>query len=417
VIDVYDTPFEPVALDEPFASLEFVEPVDDVDADAAPPAETVDAASDPDVLDGTPDPEPATEVAFADVLREVEHPAPSTDVDLGPLPAVIARTEPPPAIVVATPAVGATISMPINGTAVATPVKAIAQVETGPQLSENALLEILLAQTAPFSDDPTIDEEHEQQLEDLDYGDSVISLLLAGGISQSMARTIIADARRELAPFEPGTPLRTLARRTLADRLAVRHGTRAKRRTIALVGPPGAGKTLTAAKLCNIYASSGRSVAAVSLEPARQAMRLAMFTDMVDVELEVADATKSIMHARERTANTSIVIADTPAIVPGKRASFMKVARLLAALEPDETHLLLPADSSFDEGRALIDAASDALPVNRLLITHADRPAPIGVAVGLSLASKLPVSYVTESAFSTGGIRPAEPRQLARMIL
>jgi flagellar biosynthesis protein FlhF len=297
--------------------------------------------------------------------------------------------------------------------------------EPEPQLSENALLEILLAQTSPFADElaeavervETIEEDDDGLRDDADYDDSVISLLLAGGISPAMAQAIVTDAQRELAPFEPETPLRTLARRTLAQRLTVRHGGRARRRTIALVGPPGAGKTLTAAKLCNAYATSGRSVAAVSLEPARQAMRLVMFTDMVDVNLEIADAPKLIRHARERTADAAIVIADTPAIEPGKRTSFTKLARLLAALQPDETHLLLPADWSVEDGRTLLDAARDTLPVNRMLITHADRPAPIGVAVGLSLAAKLPVSYVSESAFSTGGIRPAEPRQLARMVL
>jgi flagellar biosynthesis protein FlhF len=232
-----------------------------------------------------------------------------------------------------------------------------------------------------------------------------------------MAQAIVADAQRELAPFDPDMPLRTLARRTLAQRLTVKHGVRAKHRTIALVGPPGAGKTLAAAKLCNAFATSGREVAAISLEPARKAMRLVMFTDMVDVNLEIADAPKLIQHARERTADAAIVIADTPAIDARKRTSFTKLARLLTALEPDETHLVLPADWSVEDGRALLDAARDTLPINRMLITHADRPAPTGLAVGLSLAAKLPVSYISESAFSTGGIRPADPKQLARLVL
>jgi flagellar biosynthesis GTPase FlhF len=418
VIDVYDTPFEPVTFDTALEEIAleeiaFAEPVTEIMSPAV--------ALPPVVDNVVPLPAP---------VETVPHPAP---VARAPA-AALALAEPIDHAALVARTNHITLAAPVQDLVVAEPVdsgahEAIRVDEPEPQLSENALLEILLAQTSPFADelaeavgrgDP-IEEEYEieAELEDdaAGYEDSVISLLLAGGITPAMAHMIIADAERELAPFEPDTPLRALARRTLAQRLTVRHGTRSKRRTIALVGPPGAGKTLTAAKLCNVYAMTGRSVAAVSLEPARQAMRLVMFTDMVDVNLEIADAPKLIQHARERTADASVVIADTPAIVPGKRASFAKVARLLEALEPDETHLLLPADWSFGDGRALIDAASAALSINRLLITHADKPAPIGVAVGLSLATKLPVSYVSESSLSTGGIRPAEPRELARMIL
>ncbi|MFL5963098.1 MAG: AAA family ATPase [Gaiellaceae bacterium] len=381
VIDVYDTPFEPVALDTSFADLAFAEPIDDITV--VTPVDDITVVT------------PVNDIAAATPVDDDAHGAPPAD-------------------------------------------------ETEPQFSENALLEILLAQTSPFADELAVaverveaaepievverietvervveaaEEHDDSHRDDAGYDDAVISLLLAGGLSSAMAQVIVAEAQRELAPFEPETPLRTLARRTLAQRLTVKHGARAKHRTIALVGPPGAGKTLAAAKLCNAFATSGRDVAAISLEPARRAMRLVMFTDMVDVNLEIADATKLIQHARERTADAAIVIADTPAIDPRKRTSFTKLARLLTALEPDETHLVLPADWSLDDGRALLDAARDTLPINRLLITHADRPAPVGLAVGLSLATKLPVSYVSESALATGGIRPADPKQLARMVL
>jgi len=396
VIDLYDTPFEPVARDTPLEDLAFAEPV-----------------------------------------NVVPFPVRVDDV---PLPAVL--DDPP----VATTAGEIAVIAPVDDAVATVPPQAE---EEEPQLSENALLDILLAQTSPFADELAEAVERGQTVErievverneaterneadernevddgpldsyfdDAGYDDAVISLLLAGGLTPAMAQVIVADARRELAPFEPDTPLRTLARRTLAQRLTVKHGVRSKHRTIALVGPPGAGKTLAAAKLCNAFATSGRDVAAISLEPARKAMRLVMFTDMVDVNLEIADAAKLIHHARERTADAAIVIADTPAIDPRKRTSFTKLARLLTALEPDETHLVLPADWSVDDGRALLDAARDTLPINRMLITHADRPAPAGIAVGLSLAAKLPVSYISESAFSTGGIRPADAKQLARLVL
>lgn len=446
VIDVYDTPFEPVALDTPYEDLAFaVTRLHNAVEDVAPstPFDEITLTA---PVNGIALASPLDDLAFAQPVEDIAPSTPFDDITLtAPADELTLVTPFEDALAaaaggvarIAAPADDLAPPAPANDIALATPVNDLAFAtpvdhgghngrlsdETEPQLSENALLEILLAQTSPFADEVAepvertepVDEHSDR--DDVGYDDAVISLLLAGGISPAMAHAILGDAQRELAPFAPDTPLRTLARRTLAQRLTVRHGTRSKHRTIALVGPPGSGKTLTAAKLCNVYATSGQSVAAVSLEPARKAVRLAMFTDMVDVNLEIADATKLISHARERTADASIVIADTPAIDLRKRTSFTKLARLLEALEPDETHLLLPADWSVEDGRALIDAAGESLSINRMLITHADRPAPIGAAVGLSLATKLPVSYVSESALTTGGIRPADPKQLARMVL
>jgi hypothetical protein len=51
------------------------------------------------------------------------------------------------------------------------------------------------------------------------------------------------------------------------------------------------------------------------------------------------------------------------------------------------------------------------------LLTHEDRDDANGVAVGLSLATRTPVSFVASGDSPSTGLAPAEPDALARMVL
>ena len=140
-------------------------------------------------------------------------------------------------------------------------------------------------------------------------------------------------------PLEPTVSRLDLARRrALARRVRVSHGWRTPRRTIAIVGPPGSGRTLVVARLCNAYAEHGGvSVAALSLETGRQALRLGMLTEGADVALEVAPTPALAAEARERLADVALVVADTPPLDLGDPEGVAELARLLEALRPDET--------------------------------------------------------------------------------
>ncbi|HET6175179.1 MAG TPA: hypothetical protein VFD90_21425 [Gaiellales bacterium] len=244
---------------------------------------------------------------------------------------------------------------------------------------------------------------------------AMLACLLAAGFSGTVADDIVAEVVRSLRPFAPGEPFRALAQRALARRIRVASGWETKRRTIALIGTPGSGRTLTAAKLCNAYAGAGRKVTALSLEPAREALELGGFTDRGDVRLEIAEAPDAI--ARARLRSSEVVVADTPPLDPSDPRSFAPVAQLLDRLRANETHLLLRPDVDFEAGRLLVELLSGSLKPSRILITGADRAHPACVPVALSLACGVPISFVADGPLSTTGLHPAEPAELARMAL
>jgi flagellar biosynthesis GTPase FlhF len=240
----------------------------------------------------------------------------------------------------------------------------------------------------------------------------------AAGIPVSLVDDIFAEIERTVRPFEPHTPYRELARRALAERIPVVHGWKTKRRTIALLGLADSGRTLTAAKLAQAYARAGRSVTALSLEPAREAGRLGDLTDRTGVQLEVADSLEALQLARRRTRNSELVVVDTPALgdpVDGRRVK--PLLRMLEELRPDETHLLVPATADAAVARAFVGSLLRHVTPTRILITHTDARPHTGVAVGLAVAENIPVSFVTEGDRAVGGITLAAKDDLARMVL
>ncbi len=241
--------------------------------------------------------------------------------------------------------------------------------------------------------------------------------LVAAAVPVRLAGEILAEVEQTLRPFEPHVPVRDLARRALANRIPVASGWRSKKRTIALVGLRQSGRTLAAAGLCAAFVRDGRTVAAVSLEPARDAMRLAELTSADDVTFQVADAPDLAARVRGVVREADVVVADTPPLadaVDGNRLA--ATLALLGALKPDETHLVIPATMSVEDTRTLVESLSAHKLPSRLIVTHADSAAASGAPVGLALANRIPISFMSAGP-ALGALRPAAPETLARLVL
>jgi flagellar biosynthesis GTPase FlhF len=239
----------------------------------------------------------------------------------------------------------------------------------------------------------------------------------SAGIPLSIVDAVVAEVEDVLRPFEPHTSYRELARRALGRHIQVEHGWRSKRRTIALLGLEGSGKTLTTAKLAHAYARAGRSVTALSLEPARRAAELGELTEGAGVDLEIADSPEKVALTR-KGLRADVVLVDTPSLidpVDGRRLA--PLLRMLEALKPDETLLLVPANLDGAEARAFMASLLRHTTPSRLVVTYADARVHTGVPVALSLTEKIPLSYVAEGDRPVGGVTLAEPDVLAKMVL
>jgi flagellar biosynthesis GTPase FlhF len=248
--------------------------------------------------------------------------------------------------------------------------------------------------------------------------EDVSSGLVAAGMPRSVVDDLVRDASRMLAPFDPDASPADLVRRMLARRMRVEHGWYTKTRVIALVGPAGSGKTLTAAKLAHAYAArSPFTVRTVSLEPGDGADRLAALTEGLELDRRSADTVESVKSAVRAPGQDGIVVIDTPPVSAGDAEGIASLGRLLAAARPDETHLVTPA--GYDARSVLhLNAALDAtFPVNRILISRIDEAPTAAVAVGVSLSLKRPVSYLCDGRRPQDGLRPADAVELASLVM
>jgi flagellar biosynthesis protein FlhF len=248
--------------------------------------------------------------------------------------------------------------------------------------------------------------------------EAAASQAVAAGLPSAVVENLARDARRTMQPFAQDTTPLGLLERALARQIKVEHGWRTKRRTIALVGAAGAGKTLTAAKLCHAYATgSTLAVRTLSLEPPADAYRLGALTEHLDIGLRVAQTPETAARAAARMSGESLIVVDTPPVSATDPDGIADLASLLEAVRPDETHLVIPAWADARATAELYEAITAHFPITRLTITRLDEVSSVAPAVGLSFTFKRPLAYVTDGRRQIGGLRPADAAELAALAL
>jgi flagellar biosynthesis protein FlhF len=316
-------------------------------------------------------------------------------------------------------------------------------IEASSEELRNPVIDAMIAQPAPFAQmlDEAEDREPAPRFEsfeqlatlespieqiavpiplpdsDADFG-PVRARMIELGLPEAVADALVREAERGMRPFDQDASPEQLVRRAVARRVKVEHGWKTKRRTLALVGPAGCGKTLAVAKLCHAYAAGARTaVRTLSLEPAASAYRLGTLTEHLDIGLRIAESPESATRAAARMQGESLIVVDTPPVSPRDPQGIAALAKLLAAVKPDEIHLVVPATMDARAARALYEALVPRIAVNRLLISRLDEADSAAVAAGLAFQLKRPISYLSEGRRPNGGLRPADAAELAELVL
>jgi flagellar biosynthesis GTPase FlhF len=240
----------------------------------------------------------------------------------------------------------------------------------------------------------------------------VVHALRRAGVSDAFADELVAEAATHGLPFAGApAPLRPLVVRALARRLDVAplHGPGA----VAVVGTAGSGKTAVVARLATAYAAAGRlPVAVIALNPKDGGAELARLLAPAGVPLS---ATDDVDGAAARIANLrhgALVLVDTPALPARAGAERDALSAALGRLGLGEVHVAVPAVLAGEVARDLLSAARE-LGANRLVVTHADATARLGMALELAAEARTAVSYLADTAT----IRPAAAEDLAFALL
>jgi flagellar biosynthesis protein FlhF len=206
-------------------------------------------------------------------------------------------------------------------------------------------------------------------------------------------------------------------RRSLDGGLAAARRARSRRRigpyVIALVGPPGAGKTTSAVKLALHPEGVGnRSVGLLTLDTYRVGgvEELQTYAEIADMPLEVIYHAREVPAAIERLRDREVVIVDTP----GRWTDDGNWTASLAAIDADEIHLVVPAGLRHE---VAVDLARrfESANVTHILISKLDEtPGDLGLAQ-MAEALELPSRWVSDGFEIPGALATAAPRILGSL--
>ena len=166
-------------------------------------------------------------------------------------------------------------------------------------------------------------------------------------------------------------------------------------RIVMLVGPTGAGKTTTIAKLAARAALiDERSVRLITLDNYRVGgvEQIRLYADMIGIPLDVCESPASLFDAIDETAELTLI--DTAGRSPRDLESIERMAQALDNLPPIEVHLVIPAGSSPQVVDELI-ARYRPLRPKRLLFTKVDEVSRAPELAAAPARSGLPITWIT----------------------
>jgi flagellar biosynthesis protein FlhF len=185
-------------------------------------------------------------------------------------------------------------------------------------------------------------------------------------------------------------------------------------RPLLLIGPPGAGKTLTAARLATRLVLSGVRPVVVSTDVRRAGAseQLAALTRVLGLELRLADSPASLAHALANRPSSGPAIIDTAGLDPYDDADIAQ-ARALASSAGAEPVAVLPAGGDPAETADMAGSLA-AAGANCVVATRLDLARRLGGVV--AAASVLALAEFGVAARVADGLIAASPAALARRL-
>ena len=188
-------------------------------------------------------------------------------------------------------------------------------------------------------------------------------------------------------------------------------------RPMMVVGPPGAGKTQTVAKLAARAVMSGRRVAVLTTDTERTGgvAHLSAFVDALRLDLAVVDQPETVSDALLATTDHDLVLIDSAGRNHLDEAQMASLSDLLLGgrIEPI---LVMPAGVDAVEAGDVAKAFRE-VGARRLIATRLDMARRLGSVLAAAYAADLAFADFGTTPRIKDGLEPANPRALARLLM
>lgn len=241
--------------------------------------------------------------------------------------------------------------------------------------------------------------------------DAVLQALAFHGVPDPLA----ARLGRVAATVEAEDPVRALAAAIDGSLAFQPFADRAAQRPLMLVGPPGVGKTLTAARLIVDAHRRGRPVAAISCDTRRAGgyEQLDAFMRILGVPLTTAESPQALAGAVQ--AGGATIVIDSAGTNPCLADEMRELGRLIHAADAEPV-LVLAAGTDACEAAEMATAFA-RLGCRRLVATRLDACRRLGALLAAGDSGRLAFAGAGISPHVAEALSPLTPLSLARLLL
>ncbi len=192
-----------------------------------------------------------------------------------------------------------------------------------------------------------------------------------------------------------------------------------EQRIVAMVGPPSSGKTSMLSKLASqAHIQDGQVIGIVSVDAWRSGSieDLLQHADVLSADVAVVGPIDQLSPALQRLRECDLVLIDTCGASPQNTEQLQRLKQLLDIAQPDETHLVMKADTSTADSTESI-AAFARIGASHLDITHLDESPCLGQWLSSLWESQIPIRYFSNSQSPTANLVSACAPEIPGMLL
>jgi len=260
--------------------------------------------------------------------------------------------------------------------------------------------------------------------------------LVAGEVAPDLAREIVENAETRLGAFHSSVPetapraqtpdAADALQRAVAQEIESRFTVEpqlgrspASPRVVALVGPPGAGKTTSLVKLAVNYGLvCRRPVLLLSMDTYRVAAaeQLRSYAGILGVSFQVMATVGALAQTIEENHGKELIFVDTPGFTPGDLDDSMGLGRFLCTKDTIDTHLVLSSSMKSSDLARVVDAFEIFRP-RRLLFTKLDETSSYGPILNEAVRTGKPLSFFANGQRIPEDLEAATPARLIELVL
>jgi flagellar biosynthesis protein FlhF len=191
------------------------------------------------------------------------------------------------------------------------------------------------------------------------------------------------------------------------------------RKIVALIGPPGCGKTTTLAKLAIQYGLVPRlrtQLLTIDMERIGAADQLQSLASILGVGFASVETNGGLVHALEEHQQKELILIDSPGFGPREIAGAAPLAELLRSRNDIDVHLVLPASMKNADIARTVDRFEIFRPA-KLIFTRLDETESAGCIINEVLRTGKPLSFLNFGQRIPEDLRAGDRTQLANLIL